>query len=209
MHCRVTRPCRPRGGAASAIGRSGGRGHRRDRRRRRTKHLLVQRVGLPRGRACVGNRRFATSAPGLGSPLPHRHQDQAHRCQICTGAGLTPCHICTGVGLTPAASAPGLGSPLPHLRRYWARRCHICTGTRARRCHICIRTRLAAATSVPGRDPLLPRKHTANPQAPYRRGYQGNWDTGWDWSCRALRPASYAGHWMCAVHPHAPRVSVL
>ncbi len=41
----------------------------------------------------------ATSAPGLGSPLPRLHLDWAH-----------PCHICTGNGLTPATSAPGLGA---------------------------------------------------------------------------------------------------
>ena len=41
----------------------------------------------------------ATSALGLGSPLPH---------------------VCTGTGLTPATSAPGLGSPLPHLHRDWS-----------------------------------------------------------------------------------------
>ena len=38
-------------------------------------------------------------APGLGSPLPHRHRDWAR-----------PCHIGTGTGLTPATSAPGPGS---------------------------------------------------------------------------------------------------
>ena len=48
----------------------------------------------------------ATSASGLGSPLPHLHRDWAH-----------PCHICTGTGLAPATSAPGLGSPLPHPHR--------------------------------------------------------------------------------------------
>jgi hypothetical protein len=51
----------------------------------------------------------ATSAPGLGSSLPHLHRDWAHHC-----------HICTGTGLTPATSAPRLGSPLPHLHRDWA-----------------------------------------------------------------------------------------
>ena len=40
----------------------------------------------------------ATSAPGLGSPLPHLHRDWAR-----------PCHICTGTGLTAATSSPGLG----------------------------------------------------------------------------------------------------
>jgi hypothetical protein len=30
----------------------------------------------------------ATSAPGLGSPLPHLHRDWARPCNICTGTGL-------------------------------------------------------------------------------------------------------------------------
>jgi hypothetical protein len=72
----------------------------------------------------------ATSAPGLGSPLPHLHRDRAHplphlrrdwahplphlrrdgahRCHICAGTGLTPCHICAGTELTAATFAPGL-----------------------------------------------------------------------------------------------------
>jgi hypothetical protein len=104
--------------------------------------------------------RPATSAPGLGSPLPHLRRDCAHRFHICAATGLTPaasaprlgspCHICTGTGLTPAASAtglgsplstsaPGLGSPLPHLRRDWARRSHICTAT-GLTAHICTGT---------------------------------------------------------------------
>ena len=105
----------------------------------------------------------ATSAPGLGSPLPHLHRNWAR-----------PCHICTGTGLTPATSGPGLGSPLPHLHRDWARPCHICTGTgpdpptsasgldpsvpHLRRdwthpCHICTGTGPAPATSAPGPGP--------------------------------------------------------
>jgi hypothetical protein len=48
----------------------------------------------------------AASAPGLGPPLPHLHQDWAH-----------PSRICTGTGPTPPASAPGLGPPRPHLLR--------------------------------------------------------------------------------------------
>ena len=40
----------------------------------------------------------ATSALGLGSPLPHLQRDWAH-----------PCHICNGPELT-----------LPHLARAWA-----------------------------------------------------------------------------------------
>ena len=42
----------------------------------------------------------ATSAPGLGSPLPHLRRDWARRC-----------YICAGTGLAAATSAPGLGSP--------------------------------------------------------------------------------------------------
>ena len=50
----------------------------------------------------------ATSAPGLGSPLPHLHRDWALPCHICTEARLNPSpHICTG----------DRGSPLPHLQR--------------------------------------------------------------------------------------------
>ncbi len=59
-----------------------------------------------------------TSAPGLGSGVPHLHRDWAR-----------PCHTCTGTLLSRATSAPGLGPPLPHLHRDWARPCHICTGT--------------------------------------------------------------------------------
>jgi hypothetical protein len=32
----------------------------------------------------------ATSAPGLGSPLPHLHREWARPCHICTGTGLAP-----------------------------------------------------------------------------------------------------------------------
>jgi hypothetical protein len=42
-----------------------------------------------------------TSAPGLGSPLPHLRRDWAH-----------PCRICAGTGLTPAAPAPGPSVPV-------------------------------------------------------------------------------------------------
>jgi hypothetical protein len=85
----------------------------------------------------------ATSAPGLGSALPHPHRDWAHPCHIWTrtrwahpwhigtGTGAHPCHICTGTRLTPATSATGLGSPLPHRHRDWAHRSHIDTGTGA------------------------------------------------------------------------------
>ena len=67
----------------------------------------------------------ATSALGLGSPLPHLRRGWAHPCHICTRTGLTPATSALGLGpprshsagtgLTPATSALGLGSPLPHL----------------------------------------------------------------------------------------------
>jgi hypothetical protein len=68
--------------------------------------------------AAPGLGRSATSAPGLGAPLPRLRRDWAH-----------PSHICTGAGRTAATSAPGLGPPLPHLHRNWAHPCHIRTGT--------------------------------------------------------------------------------
>jgi hypothetical protein len=34
---------------------------------------------------------LATSAPGLGSPLPHLRRGWARPSHICTGAGLAPC----------------------------------------------------------------------------------------------------------------------
>ena len=106
----------------------------------------------------------ATSAPGLGSPLPHLHRNWAH-----------PCHICTGTRLAAATSALGLGSPLPHLHRDWgsahphlhqdrtvsrARPSHICTGTGPTLppCHICTGTgptlppcHICAGTGLPRR----------------------------------------------------------
>jgi hypothetical protein len=101
----------------------------------------------------------ATSAPGLGSPLPPLRWDWAHPCHLCAGTGLAPatsalglgsplpplrrdwahpCHLCARTGLTPATSALGLGSPLPPLRRDWAHPCHLCA-----------RTGLTPATSHP------------------------------------------------------------
>ena len=72
----------------------------------------------------------STSAPGLGSPLPHLHCDWAH-----------PCHVCAGTGLTPATSAPGLGfaGPLPApSARALARSCappSLCFATEQLRAH--------------------------------------------------------------------------
>ncbi len=54
--------------------------------------------------------RSATSAPGLGSPLPRLRWDWAHPRHICAGTGPAPARICTG-------SRP---SSAPHVRRDWA-----------------------------------------------------------------------------------------
>ncbi len=52
--------------------------------------------------------------PGLGSPRPHPRRDWPHSGHICAGTGLAATTPATGTGLTPATSAPGLGSPWPH-----------------------------------------------------------------------------------------------
>jgi hypothetical protein len=85
----------------------------------------------------------ATSAPGLGSSLPHLRRDWAHSCHICTGTGLTPAASAPGLGSPPATSLhpPGLASPLPHLRRDWAHLGHIPAPTGSG---------LTPAASVPG-----------------------------------------------------------
>ncbi len=73
----------------------------------------------------------ATSAPGLGSPLPRLHRDW--------GSPLP--HLRRGLGLTAATSAPGTVAHLCHIcTGTGAHRCHICTGTGAHRCHICTGT---------------------------------------------------------------------
>jgi hypothetical protein len=83
-----------------------------------------------------------TSAPGLGSPLPHLLRDWAHPSHIYSGTWLAPATSAPGLGsplphlLRVGLGSPlphllrdGLGSPLPHLLRDWARPCHICSGT--------------------------------------------------------------------------------
>ncbi len=107
---------------------------------------------LPRAHRChIGSKTWhtsPTSAPGLGSPMPHMqpglgspvpylHREWAHPAHICagsaldinTGTGLTRATSAPGLGSPPGASAPGLGSPVPHLHRDWAHPGHICTGT--------------------------------------------------------------------------------
>jgi hypothetical protein len=116
----------------------------------------------------IGSAR-ATSAPGLGSPLPHLRQDWAHPCHICAGTGLThatsapglgsaAATSAPGLGSAAATSAPGLGSPMPHLRRDWAHPCHICAGTRLGRCHIFTGTPWRSAPR-----PHPPCPHTCHP----------------------------------------------
>ncbi len=78
-----------------------------------------------------------TSAPGLGSPLPHPHQERAHPCPHLCREWACPCHI-----------LPGLGSFPPHL--HWnCAHCH----------HICIRSGLTPVTSVLPLGPPLPHLH--------------------------------------------------
>jgi hypothetical protein len=72
----------------------------------------------------------ATSARGLGSPLPHLHLDWAWPCHICTGTGLIPAtsgtglpprQICTGTARSVRSSAPSRSRArlraLRHARR--------------------------------------------------------------------------------------------
>ena len=102
----------------------------------------------------------ATSARGLGSPLPHLRRDcasplprlrrdWAHPCHLCAGTVPHPCHICAGTGLTPATSAPGLGSLLPRLRRDWAHSCHVCAG---------MWLTLVASAPEPATEPRVPER---------------------------------------------------
>ena len=59
----------------------------------------------------------ATSARGLGSPLPHLRRDWAHPSHISAGTGLTPPASAPGVpGSTPATSPPGVDRPSCMLR---------------------------------------------------------------------------------------------
>jgi hypothetical protein len=152
-----------------------GHPHRSDRAGQGHAGLVVAAAYSGRSKAQSANHRThacafrPSSAPRLGSPLPHLHRAWAQRCHIGTETGLTPAisapglglplphlhrawaqryHVCTETGLTPATSAPGLGSPLPHLHRDWAHRCHICT-----------ETGLSAATSAPGLGSPLPHLH--------------------------------------------------
>ena len=82
----------------------------------------------------------ATSAPGLGSRLPHLDLDLARPCHFAAGNGHLHCNIYTGTG-----------QPLPHLHRDWARPLPHLHRDSAHSCNICTGTRLTpAATSVPG-----------------------------------------------------------
>jgi hypothetical protein len=61
----------------------------------------------------------ATSAPGLGSPLPHLCRDWAHPCHICTGSARARSACAAGGGLPGRTSRfrPRLaGSSSPRMR---------------------------------------------------------------------------------------------
>ena len=62
------------------------------------------------------------SAPGLDSPLPHRHRAVGH---ICTGTGWAGCcHICTGTSLQRECRAgPGRRYTTTHTRPPGTRCC--------------------------------------------------------------------------------------
>ncbi len=89
-------------------------------------YTLRGQVGSPTAHICTATGLApATSAPRVGSPLPHLHRDWGR-----------PSHICTGTGVAPPTSAPGPGLPLPHLHQEWAHPFHICTGTGAALPHL-------------------------------------------------------------------------
>jgi hypothetical protein len=53
----------------------------------------------------------ATSAPGLGSTLPHLHRD-THPCHICAATGAHPCHICAGIVAAAPVASVHVGLPV-------------------------------------------------------------------------------------------------
>jgi hypothetical protein len=117
------------------------------------RHALLL-VGLG-GRLHAGGSGLAppTSAPGLGSPLPHLHRDWAHPCHICAGTGLTPAHICAGIGPTLAHIRAGTrresarsecGRTVAHGRPVLAGRFRARARPHARRPH--------ATLGLPGRE---------------------------------------------------------
>ena len=101
----------------------------------------------------------ATSAPGLGAPLPlHRSARRRFVCLFDDSSGSrsfshSSSRRCRGSFATTASGLRLFGPS--HLHRDWAHRCNICAGTWAHRCHICTGTGLAAATSAPGPGSLL------------------------------------------------------
>jgi hypothetical protein len=129
----------------------------------------------------------ATSAPGLGSPLPHLHRDRAN-----------PCHICTETALAPATSAPGLGEPLPLL----------CTGTG--RPGTCTRTPRPLVpvlhTVLCFADCLLPRQRNQREPTYFSRGssergldvprraggFAASWELRWGAAAEKASNTTYA-----------------
>ena len=81
-------------------------------------------------RRATGHDAGATSAPGLGSPLPHLPRDWARLLPHLHRDWAHPRIFFGGTALTSATSARGLGSPhVPHLLRDLRLRLrHLCTG---------------------------------------------------------------------------------
>jgi hypothetical protein len=107
----------------------------REREKRNEARRKEQEAASP-SHICTMNLRIpATSAPGLGPPLPHLHRDRltparmrwgwAHPAHICIGTGAHPPHLHRDWFTRdlhrdwahPATSAPRPGSPPPHLHR--------------------------------------------------------------------------------------------
>ena len=116
----------------------------------------------------------ATSAPGLGSPLPHLRRDWARPCHICAGTGRTPCHIirpfrslprlhpCTARAAQPRMACPFPANTAPRRTAAFSRpavRSSLYVPSVAMP-HASIR-RPAAAPPASARMPVPPRTHAS------------------------------------------------
>ena len=61
----------------------------------------------------------ATSAQGLGSPLPNWHKDWAHPCHIFTRIRLTSTYHCMMASMRRLATHPNLNKARQHRVRTW------------------------------------------------------------------------------------------
>ena len=133
----------------------------------------------------------ATSAPGLGSPLPHPHQDRAR-----------PARICAEAGLTTATSAPGLSSPCRLLCLAWQ-----IPRSRAARPHCTHNKGMAAAAEgepahqcrlvgVSGHMPLVmpPRRHRRSHATCHVAGGRACRPMSWHGKASVVLPAPHAAH---------------